>query len=324
MKLHEGVDAYVEGRRTYGAVYPNGIQTLSAFCRYAGDIPLDTIRERQVAAFLDGPATSEATWQNKYKQLRNFFLFWLARNAISAVPMPLRRPPVDSPFRPYIYTRAEIRRLLSMIRIGQKNSNCKIDIRTMRVLILFLYGTGALLSDALTLQRDDLDFRKRTITIRSSRPYRSRTIPICLDLYNVLRRYHATNHQSNTVRATYLFLNKYGEALTEYAVETTFRRLRKVAGVTRRDGAASGPRLHDLRHTFAVHRIDGWIKHSADLNRMLPALSVYMGRHGLGSSDRYLTLSPERFRAQLNKLSPLRGSRKWRHNPALIKFLTEL
>ena len=41
MKLHEGVDAYVEGRRTYGAVYPNGIQTLSAFCRYAGNVPLD-------------------------------------------------------------------------------------------------------------------------------------------------------------------------------------------------------------------------------------------------------------------------------------------
>jgi integrase len=97
-----------------------------------------------------------------------------------------------------------------------------------------------------------------------------------------------------------------------------------VSGVTRRDGVASRPRLHDLRHTFAVHRIDGWIKHGADLNRMLPALSVYMGRHGLGSSDRYLTLSPERFRAQLNKLSPERGSRKWRRNPALIKFLTEL
>jgi integrase/recombinase XerD len=324
MKLHEGVDAYVEGRRTYGAVYPNGIQTLSAFCRYAGNVPLDTIRERHVAAFLDGPAISEATWQIKYKQLRNFFLFWLARNAISAVPLPLRRPPVDSPFRPYIYTRAEIRRLLSMIRIGQKNSNCKIDIRTLRVLILFLYGTGALLSDALTFRRDDLDLRKRTITFRSSRPYRSRTIPICSDLYNVLRRYHATNHRTNIAKAPYLFLNKNGDALTEYAVEATFRRLRKFAGVTRRDGVASRPRLHDLRHTFAVHRIDAWIKHGADLNRMLPALSVYMGRFGLGSSDRYLTLSPERFRTQLDKLSPQRGKRRWRDNPALIKFLAEL
>ena len=180
------------------------------------------------------------------------------------------------------------------------------------------------MSEALTFRCDDLDLRKRTITFRSSRPYRSRTIPICSDLYNVLRRYHATNHRTNIARAPYLFLNKNGEALTEYAVETTFRRLREVSGVTRRDGVASRPRLHDLRHTFAVHRIDGWIKHGADLNRMLPALSVYMGRHGLGSSDRYLTLSPERFRAQLNKLSPERGKRHWRHNSALMTFLTEL
>ena len=324
MKLLEGVRAYVEGRRVYGAVYSGGVPTLNAFCRYAGDIPLGSIREGQVTAFLDGPGTAEATWQNKYKQLRSFFLFWLARDAISTVPMPLRRPPVDSPFRPYIYSRAEIRRLLSMIRIGQKNSNCKIDIRTLRVLILFLYGTGALLSETLTLRRDDLDFRKRTITFRSSRPYRSRTIPICLDLYNVLRRYHATNHRTNIAGAPYLFLNKNGEALTAYAVETTFRRLRKVAGVTRRDGAASRPRLHDLRHTFAVHRISAWIKHGADLNRMLPALSVYMGRFGLGSSDRYLTLSPERFRTQLNKLSPQRGKRRWRDNPSLMRFLAQL
>ena len=324
MKLLEGVDAYVEGRRTYGAVYPNGIQTLNAFCRYAGDIALDTIRERQVAAFLDGPATAEATWQNKYKQLRNFFLFWLARNAISAVPMPVRRPPVESPFKPYIYSRAEIRRLLSMVRIGQKNSNCKIDTRTLRTLILFLYGTGALLSEALTFRHDDLDFRRHTITIRSSRPYRSRTIPICLDLYNVLRRYYTISNRENAGTTPYLFLNRNGEAITEYAMETTFRRLRHVAGVVRRDGAAARPRLHDLRHTFAVHRINAWIKHGADLNRMLPALSVYMGRFGLSSTDRYLTLSPERFRAQLNKLSTQRSKRHWRDNSALMKFLAEL
>lgn len=324
MKLLEGVAAYVEGKRIYGAAYPNGIQTLNAFCRYIGDIPLHTIKERQVAAFLDGPATSEATWQNKYKYLRSFFQFWLARNAISNLPLPLRRPPVRSPFRPYIYSRAEIRRLLSMIRIGQKNANCKIDVRTVRVLILFLYGTGALLSEALSLRREDLDFRRRTITIRSSRPYGSRTIPMCSDLYKVLRRYHATNPPKDAASSPLLFLNRNGDALTEYAVETTFRRLREVSGVKRRDGVPSRPRLHDLRHTFAVHRIDGWIKHGADLNRMLPALSVYMGRRGLGSSDRYLPLSPERFRAQLNKLSPRRSRRKWRDNPVLIKFLTEL
>jgi len=63
---------------------------------------------------------------------------------------------------------------------------------------------------------------------------------------------------------------------------------------------------------------------SADLNRMLPALSAYIGQVGLGSTDRYLSLTPERFRTQLDKLSPRRSKKRWRDNPALIKFLTEL
>ena len=323
MRLLEAVNAYVEGRRTFGAAYPDGSPTLDALCRYAGNIPLQSIRERQLAAFLDGPKIKESTWQNKYRRLRHFFLFWLARNAISASPMPPQRPLVQSSFTPYVYSRSEIHRLLSMVRIAQKNGNCKIDPRVVRAVILLLYGTGALLSEALSLQREDLDFRRHTITFRSSRPHRARTIPMCPDLYNVLRKYVAATRQ-DAGQIPYLFFRRNGEAITGYQMETTFRRLRQVAGVKRRDGAGYQPRLHDLRNTFAIHRIDAWIKHGADLNRMLPALSVYMGRHSLSSSDRYLTMSPERFRAQLNKLSPRRPKRHWRDSPALMKFLTEL
>jgi|ERR1700683_1119054 len=102
-----------------------------------------------------------------------------------------------------------------------------------------------------------------------------------------------------------------------------FRRLRRLAGVARHDGAIYQPRMHDFRHTFAV-RLSAWIKHGADLNRMIPALSAYIGQVGLGSTYRYLNLTPERFRAQLDKLSPRRGKRHWRDNPALMRFLTEL
>src|ERR1700723_3595589 len=62
----------------------------------------------------------------------------------------------------------------------------------------------------------------------------------------------------------------------------------------------------------------------ADLNRMIPALSAYIGQVGLGSTDRSLSLTPERFRTQLDKLSPRRGKKRWRENPALIGFLAEL
>jgi site-specific recombinase XerD len=126
------------------------------------------------------------------------------------------------------------------------------------------------------------------------------------------------------MRAPHFFLTKKGDALKERAVCQTFQRLRRIAGVARDDGARYQPRLHDLRHTFAVHRLTAWIKRGADLNRMIPALSAYIGQVGLGSTDRYLSLTPERFRTQLDKLSPRRSKKRWRNNPTLMKFLADL
>jgi integrase/recombinase XerD len=324
MKLREGVQVYVDGKRLGGADYAKGIQTLSAFCRHAGNVELSRISERKVASFLDGPSTSPVTWQHKYNLLRNFFLFWVARDALRSAPMPPPRPPVTSTFVPYIYSRTQICLLLSAIRSSQKESGCKIDARTLRTFLLFLYGTGALVGEARRLLREDVDFKRRAIILRTNRFNRSREIPIGPDLYRVLRRYHTTNHPKVEMNARQFFLTKQGNPLKERAVCQTFQRLRRLAGVARDDGARYQPRLHDFRHTFAVHRLSGWIKRGADLNRMIPALSAYIGQVGLGSTYRYLNLTPERFRAQLDKLSPRRGKRRWRDNPALMRFLAEL
>ena len=201
---------------------------------------------------------------------------------------------------------------------------CKIEAHTLRAFLLFLYGTGALVGEARRLLRQDLDFKRRVVIVRGTQFNRSREIPIGPDLYRVLRRYDMTDRRKATLRDPHFFLTKKGLALNERAVGQTFQRLRRMAGITRNDGGRFQPRMHDLRHTFAVHRLTAWIKFGADLNRMIPALSAYMGQVGLGSTDRYLCLTPERFRAQLDKLSPRRGKKRWRNNPALIKFLTEL
>ena len=325
MNLAEGIQLYADAKRSAGATYTGGIRPLASLSRYAGDVPLSALNTRQVALFLEGPRTSEATWLHKYNALKNFFLFWRARNEISTLPLPPRRPSAASTFVPYIYSRAEIRQLLSSIRRGQKRNSCKIDARTFRVLLLFLYGTGAMVSEALRLRRDEVDFKRRVMTIRSNRFNRRRVIPICPDLLRVLWSYHLRNHRNVEVKAPQFFLNKKGEAITEQLAQKTFQRVRAAAGIVREDGAGYQPRMHDLRHTFAVHRVTAWIKHGADLNRMLPALAAYIGQVGLHSTGRYLTLTPERFRSQLDKLSPRRGTRKrWRDDPGLMQFLAKL
>jgi integrase len=119
-----------------------------------------------------------------------------------------------------------------------------------------------------------------------------------------------------------LFVKDDGHALVSSSLAPTFRRLRELAGIGRSGGPDDQPRLHDLRYTFAVHRITSWILKDADLNRMLPSLAAYMGHSGLWAAERYLLMSPERFRKSLNKLSPTHTRNKWQNDPRLMKFLT--
>jgi integrase/recombinase XerD len=121
-----------------------------------------------------------------------------------------------------------------------------------------------------------------------------------------------------------LFVTKAGQPIRPRNLGIRFERLRKAAGIARHDGAVYQPRMHDLRITFAVHRITSWIRKGADLNRMLPALAAYMGQVGLASTERYLSLTPERFRKELDKLSPGRAKKHWRDDRELMKFLEEL
>jgi len=324
MKLREGIEIYIEARKSEGTPWVKGAQNLRALYRNVGDVPLDRIRVNHVVAILDGPLTSAATWYNKYGALRQFFRYWKVRHEIYRVPLPPPRRAPAQTFVPYVYPRPELRRLLVATGSTQRDLNCIIDARTFQTLLLFLYGTGAMLGEAVQLQRGDVDFRRRRITLSGCKTRCARELPIGSDLYYILLKYHRTHHQKGTMRDSPFFLTKDGSQIKEGTANKTFRRVREKAGVVRHDGARYQPRMHDLRHTFAVHRLTAWFKHGADMGRMIPALSAYLGQHDLGAAERYLRLTPERFRAQLDKLSPRRAKKKWRDDPRLMRFLDSL
>jgi len=324
MKLREGIEIYVDARQSEGAPWTKGAQNLRALYRQVGDLPLDRIRIDQVLPILDGPLTSAATWYNKYGALRQFFCYWKGRNEIYKLPLPPpRRFPVQT-FVPYVYSCTELRRLLVAAGITQRDLNSVIGARTFRTLLLFLYGTGAGLSEAVQLERNDVDFHRRRITLRSSLARCAREIPIGVDLYDILLKYHRTHHQEDAMSAPQFFLTKDGSQIKASTASKTFQKVRKKAGIARNDGARYQPRMRDLQHTFAVHRLTAWFKHGADMNRMIPALSAYMGQHNLDVAERYLRMTPERFRTQLNKLSPQCGKKRWRDDAKLMRFLDNL
>ena len=324
MRLRESIQDYVGQQRIAGLTFAKGEQTLASFHNHVGNLLLDDIRPQQVLSFLDGPRTSAITWPRKYNLLRNFFLFWIARQAMRSLPLPPSRRATPQTFVPYIYSRAEIRHLLATARTSQSYKGCIIDAPTLRTYLILLYGTGILIGEARRLLREDVDFKKRLITIRNARLQPSRQIPFGADLLKALRTYRTSHHREDRMKDPHFFLTTEGYAIKETNMQHTFQKLRRKAGIARHDDIPQAPRLHDFRYTFAVHRLTAWHKHGAEMNRMIPALSMYMGYVKLGGAARYLRLTPERFRTQLNMLSSRRGKRRWRDDPALMRFLSKL
>ena len=322
MNLAEAIELYVQFKRANGVGFEKGHKDFLSFKRSLGSVSLGEIKASGVTRYLNGPKTSTTTFRSKHNRLRHFFEFCISRGFMQPFSMPANRPPERQTFTPYIFTKDEVKRLL---RATQKRMTSRDSVhpQTLRTLVLTLYATGALVSEIASLDARDVDLRSGFITIRTMRFNRQRRLPIGTDLVGVLRRYASWKERA-MLPSQFFFPNIQGTQIVARTLISIFKRLRKRAGVARYDGATYQPRMHDLRATFAVHRIASWIKRKADLNRMLPALSVYMGQVGLTSTERYLFLTPERFRRDLDRLSPTKFRLHWRDDPALIGFLSSL
>jgi integrase/recombinase XerD len=323
MTLLESIDAYAAHKHANGISFDKGHSTLIEFGRHAGIASVRDITSQQVLAFLDSPRTSTPTWRGKYGVLKHFFGFWIARGeAMRPVLMPVPRAPVRQAFFSYIYTREEVNRLLQYVGKCQSYDTCTLDAQTLRMVLLTSYATGALLGEVLRLSVADLDLKKSMMTFHGSQFGRTRKIPLCKDICSILAQYLSAKQRGGG--ASRVFTLKNGDAISSSHISVRFQVLRRIAGIAREAGSTYQPRVHDLRHTFAVHRITCWIKRGADMNRMLPALAAYMGFAGLTATERYLSLTPERFRKDLEKLSPNHRGRRWRDRPDIMRFVASL
>ena len=321
MTLADAVEKFVLRKRAEGLIYSKSAANLMRFCRQTGDVQLSDIKTHHVLSFLDISDGSTITWRRKRGLLQQFLGFWSSRGEMPILRMPPQRPVVRQTFVPHIYTLEEIRKILTATRLYPMRPRSTIDWQTMSTLLLTLYATGAHIGEMLNLSSSDVDVKRGTVTIRSNRFNRTRCIPIGSDLRQVLTRY-VNWKRRRKLAGTHYFLRRDGKPLVARTVETHFYKIRQRASVIRHDGG--WPRLNDFRSTFAVHRITSWVKSGANLNRMLPALSVYMGDVGLTSAGRFLFLAPERFRKELDKLSPQRAKKHWRNNAGLMRFVEGL
>lgn len=292
MKLSEAIAIYIQRKQDAGMRFEASGDVLHSFLRRCGDIDLQHVTSQQVTAFLDGSGAMPNTWNTNRGVLRSFVDHWVARGRMRSSPLQHSRRKMSPSFVPYIYSRSEMHSLLAAVSRCQEPVDCVMSEATFRALLLFLYGTGMRLGEALRLRLVDVDLTTALVTIRDTKFYKSRLVPLGPAIVKTIRQYLQLPGRRSQHRR-WLFQRKDGEPLSGQVVTAAFARLRRIAGVERHDGSYFQPRLHDLRHTFAVHRVTEWYRQGADVQRLLPALSTYLGHVNLSGTQRYLTMTPE-------------------------------
>lgn len=252
--------------------------------------------EDEVRRFLAGKGVLTRTRAVKYGTLAGYYRFALSRGHVSRMPMPLReaepRPPKATPA--FIFTGEELRRLFNAAGGGRRRCP-KLDAETFRTFLLILYGAGLRSGEARRLTMADVDLGSAVLAVNDTKFYGSRIVPIGADLASELRRYAAIRAQRplrEGMASTFLACRD-GSPLGKAIVRHAFRATLRVAGVDDSRPGCRPPCLHSLRHGFATDRLASWYREGADVQKLLPALSTYLGHSSVAATQVYISMTPE-------------------------------
>lgn len=294
MKLINVINAYIELQQSIGLRSETAKRTLRQFGRQMGNIQIDEVQAQQVLAFLQGSGPLSSAWRVKYRLLSGLYRFAISRGHIKDSPLPQSLPKFPPQQTPYIYSTEELHRLLAATsELGSIHSRQQAPM--FRTLILLLYGSGMRISEALGLTMRDVDLVQRVITVRNTKFYKTRLVPIGSKLALELTAHADRRRRLSmpTGEDSLFFTSRTGAAWTYQRVITLFQRVRRTACIECPPDELRPPRLHDLRHTAAVHRVLSWYRSGQDVQRLLPQLATYLGHVEISSTQRYLQMTPE-------------------------------
>jgi integrase/recombinase XerD len=197
-----------------------------------------------------------------------------------------------------IFSPEEMTRLLAAIDKIPVDGRAPHRHLVMPALFRVLYACGLRVGEALRLRIGDVDLDQGVFTIRQGKFRKDRLVPMSPSLQAYLRRYHTG--MGKRASDAIFFAAPHGGVYSLHAPYSTFRWMLRAAKIAH-GGRGKGPRVHDLRHTFAVRRLEAWYRERADLNAKLPVLSTYLGHESLVGTQRYLQLTAELY-PDLSKL----------------------
>ncbi|MFN7971272.1 MAG: tyrosine-type recombinase/integrase [Acidobacteriota bacterium] len=233
--------------------------------------------------------------QDRYRSATFQFCKYLRRDdPLTACPedfVPLRR---DRSFRPHIYSVQEVARLLDEAR-RQPPSPSRLRPWTLELIVALLYSAGLRIGEVVRLDVGDYDRLEGTLLIRETKFEKTRLVPLASSTRRLVDAYFERRGVLgfDMGPATPLIWPLAGSRPKRAclgSVQQALTQLMRQCGIKPPKGR--GPRIHDMRHTFAAHRVLAWYRSGVDVQSRLPHLATYMGHRGIESTQVYLTVIP--------------------------------
>lgn len=287
LSLAKAVEFYLRHRRQLGFPLKEDGQMLQQLVGYAAKRAHRGPLTNQLAlAWAQAPAqSSRLWWARRLDAARRFAKFWRAFDPRTELPPPGVFGPSYRRRAVHLYTQQEITTLMQQARaLGGVRG------LTFQTLIGLLACTGLRIGEALRLYEHDLDWTAGLLTVRHSKCGRSRCLPVQASTLKALKSYR--RKRQKYLRQTNpdpLFVGRSGRAIGYPQAAATFRGLRQHLGWKQRPV----PRLHDLRHTFAVGCLLDWYRQGEEVGKKLLCLATYLGHSHIQGTYWYLSAVPE-------------------------------
>lgn len=202
-------------------------------------------------------------------------------------------------FIPYIFSHEQINNLFRTCdTMCTPLKIMRYKLFAIPALLRLLYGTGLRVGEAIALKISDIDLKNGLILISQSKNNQQRIVPVNQSLKEVLIQYYNERKRlpllEKNNKDDYFFISPSGIRLKGDDVYNWFKKALKLCDIPH-IGRYKGPRVHDLRHTFAVHSLKAQVDAGVDIYCALPILSVFLGHKNLKGTEQYVRLTQEMF-----------------------------
>jgi integrase len=309
--LRKAVNEYLTMRRNLGFQLHDAGVGLLRFVTFMEKHRASYITQQLALKWAQQPSTVQpAEWARRLSYVRTFARYRSATDPRTEIPAEGLLPFRPKRARPYLYTDDEINALLR----AALNLPPRWTLRpwTYHCLFGLLNVSGMRIGEARNLKLPDVDLKAAVLTIRGTKFGKSRLVPLHDSSRDMLSDYITRRERFFRRRqpiSSYLFVSSRGNRLDIGDIHRTFYLLSRQIGL-RGLTDSRGPRLHDMRHRFAVNTLLQWYRSGEDVERRLPILSTYLGHVHVADTFWYLSAWPELMREAMIRLE-----RRWEKRP---------